>query len=239
MTDKLYLKDMYLKEFDASVVKVDGNTVILDKTAFYPTGGGQPNDTGSLIAKDKHYKVVDVKKEGEEVIHILDNADGIAVGDYVHGVINWPNRYAYMRYHTAIHLIDGVVQNNFGSKGFVTGSQIYADKARMDFDMPELQRGLAQEIIDRANDVVKEGRNVVITELPREQALKMPNLVRTEPGRELIQKLDVVRIVEIQGLDMQMDGGLHVLNTSEIGLITLGEFTNKGSRSKRIEVKLV
>jgi misacylated tRNA(Ala) deacylase len=238
MLEKLYLKDMYLKEFNARITKVDGNKVTLDRTAFYPTGGGQPNDTGRITANGKEYNVTDVKKDSADVVHTLENAEGLKVGDDVKGVIDWEKRYAYMKYHTSIHIFDGIVITQHSNSGLSTGSQIYADRARIDFDMPDLTRELAQEILDQTNKVIEEGRRIIVKEVGRDEALQMPNLVRTEPGRELIKRLDNVRIVEIEGLDMQMDGGLHVLNSNEIGRLALSSFTNKGSHSKRVELEI-
>lgn len=238
MVDKLYLRDMYQKEFDALVTRVDGSKVYLDKTAFYPTGGGQPNDTGRLVVNGIEVKVTDAKKDGDEVAHTVDNPAALKVADKVHGIIDWANRYAYMRHHTAIHILDGIVTKSYSNEGIITGSQIYADRARMDFDMPNLNRELAQKIIDETNYDMTLGRKIIVKYFTQEQALTMPSLVRTQPGRELIKKLAVVRVVEIEGLDMQMDGGLHVLNSNEVGKIVLKEYKNQGSHSKRVEIKL-
>lgn len=238
MVEKLYLNDMYLKEFDAVVTRIDENKVYLDKTAFYPTGGGQPNDTGKLMANGSEVAVIDVKKEGEEVAHIIQDASLLKEGTAVHGIIDWDKRYAYMRHHTAIHIMDGVVTNSYHDQGLITGSQIYADRARMDFDMPTLNREIGQKIIDDTNKEIEAGRKIIVKDFTREEALANPSLVRTEPGRELIKRLETVRVVEIEGLDMQMDGGLHVLNSKEVGKILLNGFKNQGSHSKRIEIKL-
>ncbi len=238
MTDKLYLNAMYLKGFDAKITKMEGNNVVLDKTAFYPAGGGQPSDTGRLKVNGKEFRVADVKKSGDDILHVMESVEGLSAGDLVDGAIDWEKRYAYMKYHTTIHIIDGIVTRMYAGKGFSTGSQIYQDRARVDFDMAELTRELAQKIIDDSNAVARQGRKIIVREVGRDEALNMPNLVRTEPGRELIKKLDVVRIVEIEGLDMQMDGGLHVENSKEIGRIVLSDFSNKGSHHKRVEVRL-
>lgn len=239
MSVKLYLRDPYLHSFDAAITKIEGNSIFLDRTAFYPTGGGQPGDTGTISVNGNKYRVTDTSKAGDDVRHALENTSGLKEGEAVTGFVDWEKRYAYMRYHTAIHIIDGIVVSGYADKGFSTGSQIYEDRARIDFDMDQLNRELAQKIIDSANNIVKEGRTVSVKNVSREEALQMPNLVRTEPGKELIKKLDTVRIVEIEGLDMQMDGGLHVANSKELGAIALTEFTNKGSHHKRIEIKLI
>ncbi len=237
MTEKLYLKDSYLKEFEAKVVRVDGSKIYLDRTAFYPTGGGQPNDTGRIIA-ETDISVTDVIKEGDEIAHVVSDASGLNEGIQVHCTIDWEKRLSYMRHHTAIHLIDGVVTKAYSDKGLITGSQIYLDRARMDFDMPTLNKELCQKIIDDSNKETEIGRAVVSRNLTKADALAIPNLARTVPGRELISKLDVIRVVEILGLDMQADGGLHVSNTNEIGKICLNGFKNNGAHSKRMEIRL-
>lgn len=238
MVERLYLKDAYLKEFDAKVTRVDGNRIYLDRTLFYPTGGGQPNDTGKIVANGSEFVVTDVKKDGDDIAHTVNNAAGISTVSSLHGIIDWDKRYAYMRHHTAIHMLDGVVTLYYSDKGLITGSQIYADRARMDFDMPTLNREVGQKIIEDTNKEIAFGRRILVKEFTKEQALAMPSLVRTEPGRELIKKLDTIRVVEIEGLDMQMDGGLHVLNSNEVGKIALNEFKNQGQHSKRIEIRL-
>lgn len=238
MAEKLYLKDAYIKEFDAVVTRIDGNKIYLDKTAFYPTGGGQPNDTGKLTVNGSELTVIDVKKEGDDIAHTVENASGVKEGDAVHGIIDWDKRYAYMRHHTAIHMLDGVVTRSYADKGLITGSQIYVDRARMDFNMPTFNRELGQKIIDETNKEVEAERRVIVKDFTKEQALAMPNLARTEPGKELLKRLDVVRVVEIEGLDMQADGGLHVLNSKEVGKIMLNGFKNQGSHSKRLEIRL-
>lgn len=238
MTGKLYWVDSYMKEFDAAIVKASGNEVVLDKTAFYPTGGGQPNDTGKLVVEGKEYSVIDVKKGSDgEIIHILDtNTEGIA-GKNVHGVIDWERRYAHMRHHTAVHIVDAVLEKQYGS-GKMTGGQIYADRARFDIDMPELDRQKANEIIEKSSVVAKEGHDVTSRIVSREEALAMPNLIRTEPGSELVSSLEEVRLVEIVGLDAQSDGGTHVKNTGEVGGIVLSKYENKGKHNKRVEISL-
>ena len=237
MTEKLYFEDSYLKEFEAKVIKVEGNKVYLDRTAFYPAGGGQPNDTGRIIA-GTDIPVIDVIKEGGEVAHVVSDAGGLKEGDSVIGIIDWDKRLAYMRHHTAIHLIDGVVTKAYSDKGLITGSQIYLDRARMDFDMPTLNKDLCQKIIDDSNKEAESGMAVVSRNLSRAEALSIPNIARTAPGRELISKLDVVRVVDIVGLDMQADGGLHVANSKEIGKICFNGFKNNGAHSKRMEIRL-
>ncbi len=237
MTLQLYWQDAYLKEFDSNVERVEGNKIVLSETAFYPTSGGAPNDTGRLVVNGKELRVVDVKKEGGEIIHIVDSEAGARAGDTAHGVIDWDRRYHVMRYHTALHLLDAVVERNHpGCR--ITGGQIFVDRARMDLDFPELNRELAQRIIDETNAVAREGHRVIAREISRAEALKMPNLARTEPGRLMIMRMDSIRLIEIEGLDVQMDGGVHVANTTEIGRILFNAYENKGTHRRRMDVVL-
>ncbi|MGC8647466.1 MAG: alanyl-tRNA editing protein [Candidatus Micrarchaeia archaeon] len=232
MTEKIFLTDSYAKELDAEITAIEGLEVKLDKTIFYPTGGGQPCDTGSIGA----FKVVEAKKDGDDVIHVLDVQPDFKVGDAVHCTIDWEKRYMHMRLHTALHIIDGVVEKKF--QGRITGGQIYDDRARMDFDVPGLDRNKALEIIAEAQRIVDEGHKVSVRFLSKEEAAKIPNLARTEPGEDLLEKLDSVRIIDIEGFDFQLDGGTHVANTSEVGKIEMLKYENKGSHNKRIEIVL-
>ncbi len=234
MTRKLYWEDAYLKEFDAMVSRADANLLALDKTAFYATSGGQPNDMGKIISEGKEYSVLDVKEENGEVVHTLDrNFEGTA-GAKADGKIDWERRYALMRYHTALHVLCAVVENKH--KGGWKGGMIYADKAHVDFDLPILNKELAETVVNEVNSEISKGYSVSSRFITREEALADPHLAKTEPGKELIRKLSQVRIVEIGDFDIQMDGGTHVSNTKEIGTVRLAGFDNKGSHRKRVEI---
>lgn len=233
--EKLYLQDSYAKEFDAKVTSISGNDVTLDRTAFFPTGGGQLCDTGVLVSKGNTYKVVETVKGGDDVIHKLESAQGLAVGDEVRGTIDWSRRYALMRLHTALHVMDAVVVKNH-SNGQITGGQIYEHKARIDFDMEGVSRELVEQIITESQKIIDEGHQIRVRMLSREEAAKVEGLARTVPGAELLKTLDVVRVVDIGDVDFQLDGGTHVANTKEIGRLKLIGYENKGSRRKRIEI---
>lgn len=235
MVEKLYWLDSYVKEFSANIVAVEGNEVFLDKTAFYPVGGGQPCDTGTILSNDRIYNVVEVKKRENNIVHIVNNADGIKIGECT-CMIDWERRYAHMRYHTALHIIDGVVFKQYN--GDITGGQIYEDKARMDFNIKDLDREKVQHIIDDSQKVVDDGLRVFPKIISKEEAAAIPNLSRTGPGTDLLAKLEDVRVIEIEGFDMQLDGGTHVANTKEVGKIVLDKYENKGSTNKRITIKL-
>lgn len=237
MTEKLYWNDAYLKEFEAKLTEIAQNTVVLDRSAFYPTGGGQPNDTGTLYIGNDAYTVLDVKKEGDKIIHVLAKQPMSNVGDGVKGIIDWQRRYAHMRYHTAVHVIDGIIEKDYG--GMATGGQIYETRARVDFDLPSLNADTALAIIAKAQTVINEGHRISARVIKREEALKIPNLARTEPGKELIKSLPEVRVLDIEGFDVQSDGGTHVANTKEVGTIQLKKVESKGTHRKRMEILLI
>lgn len=237
MTEKLYFNDMYGTEFDASVISVIDDYIVLDKTLFYPSSGGQPNDTGILKTQKGEIKIVDVRQENGEIMHIADEMKDISPGDSVHGIIDWDRRYIHMRYHTAVHIIDGVVNNDY-ENGLLTGGQIYGDHARVDFSFDIIDRELITEIISKAQDVINSGLKVFAREISSEEALKIPGLARTEPGRQLMERLPVVRIIEIENFDFQADGGTHVKNTKEVGTLEMLKIENKGKGHKRLSFML-
>lgn len=238
MTEKLYLNDSYVRETDAEITSSDGNALRFDRTVFYPSGGGQPSDTGIVTHEGKEYPVTEVRKNGEEVDHIIGDSATLPQGGNVKLSIDWGRRFAHMRFHTAIHIIDAVVHNMDRPDMIITGSQIYEDHARVDFDFEKLDQESAQGIIDAANGIVSRKLSVNIKEMTREEALSIEGLARTEPGRRLIMSLDSVRIIEIEGIDQQADGGTHVSNTSEVGNIVLNRIQSKGRHNKRMEIRL-
>jgi misacylated tRNA(Ala) deacylase len=238
LTEKLFWKEMDLKEFDATVISVEGNEIILDRTAFYATGGGQPNDTGILQGGFGEIKVTDVMKREEDIVHLVEDPKGINTGEKIHGLIDWDRRSKHMRYHSAIHVMDGIVTRKHGDQGLLRGGQIYEDRARIDVDMQDFSRELVEKIIEECNEFIMEGHKVFQKDISREEALKMENLARTEPGRQLINSLDTVRLIVIEDLDEQADGGTHVSNTKEIGKLVLNRIQSKGKRNKRIEFTL-
>ena len=177
MTEELFSGDSYAREFEAHVVKLDGREVILDRTAFYPGGGGQPADKGSLGIGPVRATVVDVRRESGRVVHVLDTAIPDTVLD-LKGTLDWQRRYAHMRYHTALHVLSGVIWRNFEAK--VTGGQMRTDRARMDFSFPgEWTTDVVGEIERLTNEALAEDRPVRVYELEREEALADPDLIRT------------------------------------------------------------
>jgi misacylated tRNA(Ala) deacylase len=232
MTEELFLNDPYLREFDARVVKLAGREVILDRTAFYPGGGGQPPDKGTLSIGPVRANVVDARREGGGIVHVLDNPIPETVQE-LRGEIDWERRLAHMRHHTALHVLSGVIWEHFGAK--VTGGQMRADRARMDFSFPgEWTVEVVGEIERLTNEALAEERPVKVYELPREEALENPDLIRTQVNL-VPERVKRIRIVEIEGLDTQADGGTHVANTREVGRMEITAHKSKGRQNKRIE----
>jgi misacylated tRNA(Ala) deacylase len=232
VTEELFLEDSYLREFESRVVRLAGREVVLDRTAFYPGGGGQPPDKGTLGIGPVHANVVDVRREAGEIVHVLDDPIPDTVRD-LKGELDWERRFAHMRHHTALHVLSGVIWENFGAK--VTGGQMRTDRARMDFSFPgEWTLDVVSEIERLTNEALAEARPVRVYGLPREEALKNPDLIRTQVNL-VPERVEVIRIVEIEGLDTQADGGTHVANTREIGQMEITNHKSKGRQNKRIE----
>ncbi len=235
MTEELFLGDPYLREFDARVVKLAGREVILDRTVFYPGGGGQPPDKGTLGIGPVRANVVDARREGGGIVHVLDHPIPETVGE-LGGELDWERRFAHMRYHTALHVLSGVIWKEFDAK--VTGGQMRADRARMDFSFPgEWTADVVREIERLTNEALAQDRPVKVYELSREEALGNPDLIRTQVNL-VPERVKNIRIVEIEGLDTQADGGTHVANTREVGTIEITNHKSKGRQNKRLEFVL-
>jgi misacylated tRNA(Ala) deacylase len=234
-TELLYATDAYARSFDATVQAItpEGG-VILDRTAFYATGGGQPHDLGSLSWDGGSCAVVEVRKSGGQVVHRVEG-DAPPQGATVKGEIDWDRRYALMRHHTALHSMSGVIYQLFGAT--VTGGQMYPDRARMDFQLPDLSPERLQHIEARTNELLAEGHPVSIRFLPRDEAFQIPDLIRTKINL-LPEGIEIIRVVNIEGIDQQADGGTHVANTSEVGRVRIAGSENKGKGNKRLEIVL-
>lgn len=238
MTDLLYQTDSYLREMDAMVTAVDSaqRAVCLDRTVFYPGGGGQPHDLGTLQVNEAIFPVIGVKKNGNDVWHFLGgDAPLPTVGTHVHGSLDWERRYALMRTHTALHILCGVVFRDYGA--LVTGGNMDPRAGRMDFEFESLHGDLVAEIEAKVNAEVAAARPVRVRILPREEAFQIPDLIRTKINL-LPEGIREVRVVEIVGLDLQADGGTHVANTSEVGKIRVVDYKSKGKINKRIYIEL-
>lgn len=231
-TQALYHTDAYLKEFDAVVIAVNGNAIALDATAFYPGGGGQPHDLGTLTTGAQSWSVSKVAKDEQYVWHELEG-EPPAVGSRVHGVLDWERRYALMRTHTAMHILCGVVWRDYGAK--VTGGNMEPLRGRMDFEFENLRAEQVQEIEARINAEIAEARSTRVYFLPRAEADQNPDLIRTKVSL-LPANMTTVRVFEIEGLDIQADGGTHVANTSEVERIRVVNYKSKGKINKRLEI---
>ncbi len=231
MTEKLYWLDPYLREFDAKVLSIDKNRVMLKQTAFHPRGGGLVSDTGILGGNS----VVEVLREGEEIIHELERPPTFAVGDSVRGVLDWNRRYKIMKMHTTAHILSAVVNRETGA--LITGNQIAPEESRVDFDLDNFDREKLSYYIAFANDVVKRGVDVKTFFMKRDEALKMPGLVKLANAAP--PALETLRIVQIGDVDTQADGGVHVRNTREIGQVTANRAENKGKSNRRIYFSIV
>jgi misacylated tRNA(Ala) deacylase len=233
MTELIYQTESYVQEFGAAVIGHDTeeNGLLLDRTAFYPGGGGQPNDMGVLLVDGQSLPVVRIKRGN---IHIVEGQLP-AIGTQVTGRLDWDRRYRLMRTHTAMHILCGVVWRDYGAS--VTGGNMDPLEGRMDFEFERMQKELVQEIEEKINAEVAAARPVRVAIHPREVAFQIPDLIRTKINL-LPEGIQEVRTVEIVGLDLQADGGTHVANTSEVGRIRIVDYKSKGGINKRIYVQL-
>jgi len=239
MTEKLYLTDPRIKEFDAVVESVEGKNAILNKTAFYPAGGGQPCDTGRIVDEGgNEFRVVSVGKTPDSVIHELDR-QGLAQGAGVKGFVDWERRYRHMRMHTSAHVIHGVIFKEMGL--LVSGNQLGWPQSRIDINIDNFDREKFRGIEEKCNAVIARKLQVSAFFITREEARSSPDYFRLMGvGREaLLEKLgEEIRILRIGDFDESIDGGTHVRNTSEIGKIRFVRFENKGANNRRIYFEL-
>lgn len=228
MTETLFLDDSYLKECQSTVISVSDNKVVLDKTIFYATSGGQPNDIGFLIKDGKQYKVTNVSKIEGEIVHEVEL--GLKQGDKVTCKIDWERRYKLMRTHTAAHVLASAISKKTGA--LFTGGELTLDKCKIDFSVEELSIEQAKEFVNDANIALSKNMDIEVYYLSREEFTKKPELVKLAKG--ISDKIAKVRIVDIGGYDIEADGGTHVKNTKEVGKIELVKIENKGKGRKRI-----
>lgn len=234
MTITLYLLDSYLKKCDATVVSVkDGKYITLDQTIFYPKGGGQPHDTGRITKKNDTFKVVFVGKFEGSISHEVDRP-GLMEGDSVHCILDWNRRYRLMRSHTAAHLFASLLCQGTGA--LVTGNQLEEDKIRFDFNLEQYDRNTLTKYISETNKLLRKNISVRWYELPRKKALKIRGVIKM--AEALPPAVPNLRIVEIEDLDRQADGGTHVRNLREVGQIELLKTRNKGKNNRRVYLKL-
>ncbi|HYD11178.1 MAG TPA: alanyl-tRNA editing protein [Acidimicrobiales bacterium] len=233
-TELLYLRDAELRSFDATVTAhVGADGVVLDRTAFYVTGGGQPHDTGTLAG----LPVTDVRKDKEtgEVVHTVDGPLP-DLGTSVHGEVDWDRRHKLMRTHTALHVLCGVIWNEYEVS--VTGGNMEPLEARMDFEFDPLPEGFKETIEARVNEELAAARPIEVVFMPRDTAVEDEDLIRTKVNM-IPPSVSEIRVVDIVGLDKQADGGTHVKRTDEVGRIRVTKTESKGKGNKRIRIEVV
>lgn len=238
MTELVYLQDAFLQELESTVVSVDdeSRSIVLDRTIFYVTGGGQPHDTGSLGWAGGSAAVIDVRKRDGEVRHVLADGDELpAAGDVVTGTIDWGRRHELMRTHTAMHILCGVIWNEYGTA--VTGGNMEPLKGRMDFEFDPLPDGFAERVSELVNAEIAADRPIEVSVLPRDTALEDADLIRTKVNL-IPEFVTEIRVIDIVGLDKQADGGTHVASTGEVGTFAITKTESKGKGNKRIRIEL-
>jgi misacylated tRNA(Ala) deacylase len=234
VTEPLYYADAYLANCDARIARIEKQAVVLDRTVFYPNGGGQPGDTGVLRSEDgREFRILDTRKGAApgEVMHWIEPSDGIpAEGERVAVQIDWARRHRHMRVHTCLHLLSAVIPAG------VTGGSVRHDSGRLDFDLPNavLDR---EEIEEKLNRLIAAGYPAAPRWVSDQELDARPELVKTmsvTPPRGLGR----VRLIEISGVDLQACGGTHVVNTAEIGPVTVEKIENKGAHNRRVTIAL-
>ncbi len=240
---QLCYTDAYARSTEARVLAVDAGgeapLVVLDRTVFYPGGGGQPSDRGLLLrASDgRSWAVRAARKSGGDIVHELERPEGgpPEVGDVVSVDLDWDRRHALMRTHTALHALCGVVWRDYGA--LVTGGNMEPGAGRMDFEFERMSGDLVDEIEATVNAELDAARDVRVNVLPRDAAFAIPDLIRTKVNL-LPPGIEEIRTIEIVGLDLQADGGTHVANTREVGRIRVTGYESKGRINKRIRIAL-
>ena len=243
MSDNVCYVDAYARSVEARVVSVDPgdpSLVVLDRTVFYPGGGGQPSDQGLLLRADdgRRWSVLGARRAGDDVVHELElgDRDPPAVGDRLEVELEWARRLLLMRTHTALHALCGVVWRDYGA--LVTGGNMEPGSGRMDFEFERMGGELVGEIEEKVNRELVAARDIRVAFLGRDEAFAIPDLIRTKINL-LPAGISEVRTIEIVGLDLQADGGTHVANTREVGTIRVTGYESKGRSNKRIRIELV
>jgi misacylated tRNA(Ala) deacylase len=239
VSENIYETDSYARQVEASVVDVDddANVVLLERTVFYPGGGGQPADTGALIGDSGgSWRVIGAKKRDDEVWHTIEDGSELpAVDTKVVAELDWERRHQLMRTHSALHVLCGVVWRDHGAS--VTGGNMEPLTGRMDFEFETMSGELVAEIERRVNEEIEADREIRVAILPREEAFSIPDLIRTKINL-LPEAIAEVRTIEIVGLDLQADGGTHVARTAEIGRVRVTGYESKGRINKRIRIEV-
>lgn len=239
MTELLFHSESYLKEFEATVTDVVDGGVVLDRTAFYAGGGGQPADSGTLTSGALasgviEYQITGIKRVDDKLVHQI-SGDLPVTGANVAGKIDWDRRYLLMRTHTALHILCGVVWRDYQAK--VTGGDMKPGEGRMDFEFENFSAEFVEEMEAKINAEVAAERDIIVNTLNREEADQVPDLIRTKINL-LPPNIQEIRTIDIHGLDLQADGGTHVANTREVGVIKVVGHESKGRINKRIRIAL-
>lgn len=236
MTTLLYQQDSYLRNCNTTICEIHPEGVILSETPLYPGGGGQPCDYGELAADGSTLKVTGVKRVGGKIVHLIDEAHSLSIGQKVSCTVDWDRRYKLMRTHTAMHILCGVIWRDYQAQ--VTGGNMEPCRGRMDFEFEKMNKDLIEEIEVKLNKEVNAKRQINVNTLSRQDAFKIPDLIRTKINL-LPSNILEVRTVELVGLDLQADGGTHVANTEEVGPLRITDYKSKGKLNKRIILELL
>jgi misacylated tRNA(Ala) deacylase len=235
-TDDVYSRDAYLATTGASVTGLADEGVVLDRTVFYPRGGGQPGDTGTIRWEGGEGRVGDTVKRGADVLHVLEPGQPAPpVGTAVTAEVDWARRHRLMRTHTALHALSGIVFTDYGAR--VTGGNMEPGAARMDFELESISQEFGREVEEKLNTALAEDHPVHVSLLPRLQALADPDLIRTKVNL-IPEQVDPIRVIDIEGIDKQADGGTHVRSTAEVGTVRVVKTENKGKGFKRMRIEL-
>jgi misacylated tRNA(Ala) deacylase len=235
VTEELFSVEAYARTCEATVTAVTDDGVVLDRTVFYARGGGQPGDTGTLRWEGGEGRVADTLKRDGMLLHVVDD-NAPAAGTAVVADIDWDRRHTLMRTHTALHALSAIVFRDYGAK--VTGGNMEPGAARMDFELESITPEFGREVEEKLNAELSADRPVKVTFLAREVALADPDLIRTKVNL-IPEAVDPIRVIEIEGLDKQADGGTHVRSTGEVGAVRVAKTENKGKAFKRMRIELV
>jgi len=226
----LFIEDSYLKDFDATILNIDSNKIILDRTAFYAKSGGQPGDIGKITLNEKEINIIDTVYDNKQnILHVCENSNDLKIDEKIKGKINWEIRYKHMRMHTALHLLCSLIPYD------VTGGQISYEKSRLDFNADDKIE--KEEIENKINQLVKDDHEISYQWITLEELDNQPDLVRTmsvKPPRTN----NKIRLVKIGSIDLQPCGGTHVKRTKEIGNIRIGKIENKGKMNRRVNLSI-
>ncbi len=235
MTAEIAAKDAYATETGATIVAVSEDGVVLDRTVFYPRGGGQPGDTGTLEWEGGSVTVTDTFKRSGSLLHVVDG-EPPDVGTEITARIDWERRHTLMRTHTALHVLTAVIYRDFGAK--VTGGNMEPGRARMDFELDSISVEFGKDVEERLNEALVQEHDVTVLFLPRDAALADPDLIRTKVNL-IPESVDPIRVIQIGIIDKQADGGTHVANTREVGRVRVVKTESKGKANKRMRIELV